>query len=209
MAILVRDFLPNWMIFFHLSTTWLSDLYITKKCVFCWYTTAEKRKFDFFQSLNHVGDKWKKIIQFGKKSWPNMPFHLIVPSPTTALKETEFGAFIFAIEHISFISKGSVRVSSAWVNHICLKWLLWKESKKYPFKSWFDRSMNAFSCIFSHSIGTEGITIQLTFSWSSCPSGPNASLLIPNAHLFSNPGFPGIGFIFPGIKNQRFPGKNL
>jgi hypothetical protein len=24
-------FLPNWMIFFHLSSTWLSDLYITKK----------------------------------------------------------------------------------------------------------------------------------------------------------------------------------
>ena len=51
---LVHDFLPNWMIFFHLLSTWLSDLYITKNCVFCWYTTAEKQKFDFFQSLNHV-----------------------------------------------------------------------------------------------------------------------------------------------------------
>jgi hypothetical protein len=39
------------MIFFHLSTTWLSDLYITKNCIFCWYTTAKKRKCDFFQSL--------------------------------------------------------------------------------------------------------------------------------------------------------------
>ena len=27
------------------------------------------------RSLNHVVDKWKKIIQFGKKSWTNMPFH--------------------------------------------------------------------------------------------------------------------------------------
>ena len=34
-GILGHDFLPNWMIFFHLSTTWLSDLYITKKCDFC------------------------------------------------------------------------------------------------------------------------------------------------------------------------------
>jgi hypothetical protein len=30
-GILGHDFLPNWMIFFHLSTTWLSNLYITKK----------------------------------------------------------------------------------------------------------------------------------------------------------------------------------
>jgi hypothetical protein len=26
----VNDFLPNWMIFFHLSSTWLSDLCVTK-----------------------------------------------------------------------------------------------------------------------------------------------------------------------------------
>ena len=26
-------------------------------------------------SLNHVDDKWKKIIQLGKKSWTNMTFH--------------------------------------------------------------------------------------------------------------------------------------
>ena len=40
----LHDFLP--MIFFHLSSTWLSDLYTTKNCIFCRYTTAEK--------LNHV-----------------------------------------------------------------------------------------------------------------------------------------------------------
>ena len=40
------------MIFFHLLSTWLSDLYITKNCVLCWYTIAEKLKFDFFQWLN-------------------------------------------------------------------------------------------------------------------------------------------------------------
>ena len=34
-AILVHDFLPNCMIFFDLSSSWLSDLYITKICVFC------------------------------------------------------------------------------------------------------------------------------------------------------------------------------
>ena len=32
----------------------------------------------------------KKIIQFGKKSWSNMPFHYRVPSPSTAL---EIGCF--------------------------------------------------------------------------------------------------------------------
>ena len=30
-------------------------------------------------------EKWKKIIQFGKTWWTNMPFHYIVPSPSTAL----------------------------------------------------------------------------------------------------------------------------
>ena len=66
------------MIFFYLLSTWLSDLYITKNCVFCWYTTAEKRKFDFFQSLNHVDVNLKPrfLIKSG--------YH-IVPSPSTAL----------------------------------------------------------------------------------------------------------------------------
>ena len=30
-------------------------------------------------------DKWKKIIQFCKKSWTNMSFHYMVPSSSTAL----------------------------------------------------------------------------------------------------------------------------
>ena len=34
------------MILFHLSSSWLSNLYITKNCVFCWYTTAEKQKLE-------------------------------------------------------------------------------------------------------------------------------------------------------------------
>ena len=33
----------------------------------------------------YIDDKWNKIIQFGKKSWTNMPFHYIVPNPSTAL----------------------------------------------------------------------------------------------------------------------------
>ena len=72
-GILLDDFLPNWMIFFHLSSTWMSDLYITKSCIFCWYTTAEKRK-----SLNHV-DFYLKLRFLIKSSY------YIVPSPSTAL----------------------------------------------------------------------------------------------------------------------------
>ena len=34
-----------------------------------------------------VDEKWKKIIQFGKKVRTNMPFYQIVPSPSTALKK--------------------------------------------------------------------------------------------------------------------------
>ena len=81
----IHDFLPNWMIFFHLLSTWLSDLYITKNCVFCLYTTAEKRKFDFFQSLNHVDVNLKPhfLIKSG---------YYIVPSPSTALIEGQNGA---------------------------------------------------------------------------------------------------------------------
>ena len=34
-GLLIHEFLPNWMIFFHLSFTWFRDLYVTKNCVFC------------------------------------------------------------------------------------------------------------------------------------------------------------------------------
>ena len=34
---LVHDFFTNFMIFFYFSSTWLSDLYLTKNCVFYWY----------------------------------------------------------------------------------------------------------------------------------------------------------------------------
>jgi hypothetical protein len=65
------------MTFSLLSTTWLSDLYIIN-CVFCWYTTAEKQKLDFFQSLNHVDVDLKPrfLIKSG---------YYIVPSPSTTL----------------------------------------------------------------------------------------------------------------------------
>ena len=54
---MAHDFVPNWMIFFHLPSTWSSDLYITKSCIFCWYKTAEKWKLYFF---NH----WTTYIYF-------------------------------------------------------------------------------------------------------------------------------------------------
>ena len=37
-------------------------------------------------SAENVDDKWNKIIQFGEKSWTNMPFNQIIPSPSTALE---------------------------------------------------------------------------------------------------------------------------
>ena len=66
------------MIFSYLLSTWLSDHYIIKNCVFCWYTTAEKQKLDFFQSLNHLDVDLKPwfLVQSG--------YH-IVPSPSTAI----------------------------------------------------------------------------------------------------------------------------
>ena len=54
------------------------SLYMIKNCVFCWYTTDEKRKFYFFQSLNHVDFYFKP--QFLVKSG-----YYIVPSPSTTL----------------------------------------------------------------------------------------------------------------------------
>ena len=61
----------------HLLFILLSDLYITKNCVFCWYTTAEK------QSLNHVDFYLKPhfLIKSG--------YH-IVPSPFIALRRLFF-----------------------------------------------------------------------------------------------------------------------
>ena len=55
----IYDFLSNWMIFFHLSSTWLSDLYATKNRVFCF--------FQFFKFLNYeeINLKQQFIIKSG------------------------------------------------------------------------------------------------------------------------------------------------
>ena len=34
--ILQMEFLPNFMIFFRFTSTWFTDMYVTKNCVFCW-----------------------------------------------------------------------------------------------------------------------------------------------------------------------------
>ena len=59
------------------------------------------------------------------------------------------------IDYISFVS---LRVSTAE------KTVSEKNLRNTPFKSWFDRSMNAFSCIFSHSIGNRGNNNSTYFS---------------------------------------------
>ena len=40
------------MIFFDLSSAWLSGFYITQNCAFCGGTTAEKQKLDFFNHFS-------------------------------------------------------------------------------------------------------------------------------------------------------------
>ena len=35
--------------------------------------------------MHVLEEKWKKSFQFGKRSCSNMPFHYIVPSPSTTL----------------------------------------------------------------------------------------------------------------------------
>ena len=64
----------GWFSSICLLLTWFSDLYITKNCIFCWYTIAENI---FFQSLNHVDNlKPGFLIKSG---------YYIVPSPSTPL----------------------------------------------------------------------------------------------------------------------------
>ena len=59
-----------------------------KNSIFFFGWLADQQKTQFFvtvRSRNHVGDRWKKIIQYGKKSWTNKPFHQSVPSHSTTL----------------------------------------------------------------------------------------------------------------------------
>ena len=68
-----------------LTSTWFSDWKFLIS-VFGWLSDPQKTQFfDTWRSLNHLKDKWKKIIQLGKKSLTSMPFHYIAPSPSTAL----------------------------------------------------------------------------------------------------------------------------
>ena len=79
-GILGHDFLPNWMIFFHLSTTWLSDLYIIKKLVFLLIHNCWKTEIWFFFSITEpCRDDLKPRFLIKRL------YDYIVPSPSTAL----------------------------------------------------------------------------------------------------------------------------
>ena len=64
---------------------------VEKNCIFHFSAVEYQQKTQFFVMLKITqpcrcrDDKWKKNIQFGKKSWTIMPFHYIVPSHSTAL----------------------------------------------------------------------------------------------------------------------------
>ena len=47
-GLLVNDFLPSWIIFFHLTPTWFSDLYVIKNYVFCGTADLPKTAIRFF-----------------------------------------------------------------------------------------------------------------------------------------------------------------
>ena len=53
-GLLVHNFLPTYMIFFHLSPIWFIDLCVTTNCVFCWSRDLHKNGNKIFQSLNHL-----------------------------------------------------------------------------------------------------------------------------------------------------------
>ena len=53
------------------------------------------------RSLNHVDHNWKKIIQFGKKLWTNMPFHYIVPSRRACGFQNLVGTSVYGGHNLS------------------------------------------------------------------------------------------------------------
>ena len=107
----------------------------------------DQQKTQFFvtlRSLNHADVKWKKIITFGEKSWTNLPFHYIVPSHSTALKDGVSGGKV--IDFQLLLTAGSDS-TTAWIEtqtyyflsklevkwHILLHYLVQLYSfKKYP-----------------------------------------------------------------------------
>ena len=70
----IHDFLPNWMIFFHLSPPGFIDLSVTINCIFGWSPDLPKTE-DFW--INHADINLKP--QFLIKSG-----YYMAPSPSTA-----------------------------------------------------------------------------------------------------------------------------
>ena len=93
------------MIFFYFLSTWLSDLYITIVCVFCLYTTAQKRKLYF--SITKPCRYELEATVFIKSCF------YIVPSPSTTL--------ILVICRIQLVVYPPVRNA---ITHQPLDWIL-------------------------------------------------------------------------------------
>ena len=57
------------------ASNWLLHGLVIEKSNFHQNNQQKTQFFVTLRSLDHVEDKWKKIIQFEKKSWTNMTFH--------------------------------------------------------------------------------------------------------------------------------------
>ena len=74
---LMKGYITLWL-FTKLGVLFIFVIYITKNCVFLWYTTPDKWQLDFFLSLN-LADFYLKLHLLYKSSY------YIVPSPSTNL----------------------------------------------------------------------------------------------------------------------------
>ena len=105
---------------------------------------ADQQKTQFFvtvRSRNHVGDKWKKIIQYGKKSWTNKPFHQSVPSHSTTLLLPE--GFYWSNIYIGTI-KVSIRRNNKNVEIYRSKALEYKVGPNRLLFTWYTLSIRSF-----------------------------------------------------------------
>ena len=106
MKLLLHDFLPNWMIFFHLSPTWLSDLYIfNKKLPFLLIAPSPSTALTFplYSFTQNEGHEFLiRVIQtkLGQKFTPNsqlLPFIASFDTKNTNKQVSKSVKIFFAI----------------------------------------------------------------------------------------------------------------
>ena len=128
------------MTFFHLSSTWLSDIHITNNCVFCWYTVC----IVLYSFCTLSVDKNRHFLT------PSPPHlvHVVIECPLSMPSDNPQMIKVTA----RIIKLYLVRFEKAWIviyqmNTTCLHDQKFSSGRKITVKIWQCQEMHSWTSI--------------------------------------------------------------